>query len=256
MFDTRAVGRKIAAKRKEMNMTQTELADAMGVSFQAVSNWERGNSMPDISKLPELSGLLQITVDELLAEEGSTELVKHILAGDGDVYLKQEKIPPEAMAEVAPILKPEQTESLFESAFPEYSGPAADTRAALQALIAAAPFVSESFLIEKTSLLSVGQDLRDLAGLAPFLSEESLICLLRKFTAEGAELGSLTALAPFLSREAVGDLTESLFDSSQDISALTALAPFLPRDVLQRIAERITKEYGFSYIQGLFPFLT
>lgn len=44
MFDTIAVGRKIAFLRKEQNMTQTELADRMMVSYQAVSNWERGVS--------------------------------------------------------------------------------------------------------------------------------------------------------------------------------------------------------------------
>lgn len=42
------VGRKIVELRKKNNMTQTELADKMNISFQAVSNWERGNSMPDI----------------------------------------------------------------------------------------------------------------------------------------------------------------------------------------------------------------
>ena len=39
----------------------------MGVSYQAVSNWERGNSMPDISKLPELAGIFRVSVDSLLA---------------------------------------------------------------------------------------------------------------------------------------------------------------------------------------------
>jgi DNA-binding transcriptional regulator YiaG len=53
-FSTIMIGKKIANMRKEKNITQMELADAMGVSYQAVSNWERGNSMPDISKLPEL----------------------------------------------------------------------------------------------------------------------------------------------------------------------------------------------------------
>ena len=38
----------------------------MGVSFQAVSNWERGASMPDIGKLPELARALGVSVDELL----------------------------------------------------------------------------------------------------------------------------------------------------------------------------------------------
>lgn len=52
MFNMKQVGKKILMLRKAQNMTQTELADRMDVSFQAVSNWERGNSMPDISKLP------------------------------------------------------------------------------------------------------------------------------------------------------------------------------------------------------------
>ena len=43
MFDMAAVGRKISELRKKNNMTQLELADKMGVSFQAVSNWERGD---------------------------------------------------------------------------------------------------------------------------------------------------------------------------------------------------------------------
>ena len=41
MFNTRTTGKKIAALRKAKNMTQMELADEMGVSYQAVSNWER-----------------------------------------------------------------------------------------------------------------------------------------------------------------------------------------------------------------------
>lgn len=44
MFETTKVGRKIKEARVEQNMTQMNLADAMGVSYQAVSNWERGVS--------------------------------------------------------------------------------------------------------------------------------------------------------------------------------------------------------------------
>ena len=66
MFDTMQVGRRIRQARIEKNMTQMALADAMGVSYQAVSNWERGNAMPDISKLPELCELLGITFETLV----------------------------------------------------------------------------------------------------------------------------------------------------------------------------------------------
>ncbi|MBP3636632.1 MAG: helix-turn-helix transcriptional regulator [Clostridia bacterium] len=44
MFDMARIGATIARHRKENNMTQMELADLMGISFQAVSNWERGVS--------------------------------------------------------------------------------------------------------------------------------------------------------------------------------------------------------------------
>ena len=62
MFDTVKIGRKIAELRKGKNLTQFELADAMGVSFQAVSNWERGNTNPDNSKLAERSEKLGTTL--------------------------------------------------------------------------------------------------------------------------------------------------------------------------------------------------
>ena len=64
MSNMENIGKNIAELRKENNMTQLELADRMGISFQAVSNWERGNSMPDISKLPELADLFSVTVDK------------------------------------------------------------------------------------------------------------------------------------------------------------------------------------------------
>ncbi len=44
-FDMHRIGQTIARLRRERNMTQMALADAMGVSFQAVSNWERGVSL-------------------------------------------------------------------------------------------------------------------------------------------------------------------------------------------------------------------
>lgn len=71
MFDTKEIGRKISEFRKVSNMTQMELADRLNISFQAVSNWERGNSMPDISKLPELAELFGISIDELLGKNQS-----------------------------------------------------------------------------------------------------------------------------------------------------------------------------------------
>ena len=57
---------RLAAARKERNMTQREVAERLNVSFQAVSLWERGETSPDIDKLVEIASLYQVTTDWLL----------------------------------------------------------------------------------------------------------------------------------------------------------------------------------------------
>ena len=108
MFIMNSVGAKISELRKKHNMTQMELADKMNISFQAVSNWERGNSMPDIGKLPELAQLFGVTIDELLGEESP---VIHAVMED---KIEECAITPEELSAVAPILRPEQVDTLFE----------------------------------------------------------------------------------------------------------------------------------------------
>ena len=66
MFDMQKIGNNISRLRKQKQMTQLELADKLNISYQAVSNWERGISMPDISKLGELSELFDVSIDEIL----------------------------------------------------------------------------------------------------------------------------------------------------------------------------------------------
>jgi transcriptional regulator with XRE-family HTH domain len=56
----------IAKLRKAKGITQSELASFLGVSFQAVSKWENGTTMPDIALLPKLSEYFQVSVDEIL----------------------------------------------------------------------------------------------------------------------------------------------------------------------------------------------
>ena len=63
------IGKFIADLRKEKNMTQQELADKLGVTDRAVSNWENGRRLPDYSLLKDLCNILQISVNELFAGE-------------------------------------------------------------------------------------------------------------------------------------------------------------------------------------------
>ncbi|MGN0485920.1 MAG: helix-turn-helix domain-containing protein [Acutalibacteraceae bacterium] len=59
-------GENLKRLRKEKNITQETLADYLGVSFQAVSKWERGETYPDITMLPSLSAFFDVSVDDLL----------------------------------------------------------------------------------------------------------------------------------------------------------------------------------------------
>lgn len=63
------IGKFIAAKRKEKNMTQKQLALKIGVTDRAISKWERGCGCPDVSLLDEVSKALDISVVELLRGE-------------------------------------------------------------------------------------------------------------------------------------------------------------------------------------------
>ncbi|MBQ9624916.1 MAG: helix-turn-helix transcriptional regulator [Clostridia bacterium] len=60
------MGKLIAERRKELGLTQADLADKMGVTDKAVSKWERDLSYPDLSSLPKLAEIFEMSVDELM----------------------------------------------------------------------------------------------------------------------------------------------------------------------------------------------
>lgn len=67
MLNSENIGRFIMDRRKELGLTQQQLADKLHVSFQAVSKWENGTTYPNIEILYDLAILLDVTTDELLS---------------------------------------------------------------------------------------------------------------------------------------------------------------------------------------------
>ena len=63
------VGKFIKEIRQKNNLTQKELADKLGVTFQAVSKWENGKNIPDISLIKEISNLFNVDINEILEGE-------------------------------------------------------------------------------------------------------------------------------------------------------------------------------------------
>ena len=63
------IGQQICYLRKARGLTQADLGERLGASFQAVSKWERGETLPDISLLSTLSDALETTIDNILRIE-------------------------------------------------------------------------------------------------------------------------------------------------------------------------------------------
>ena len=63
------IGKFITERRKNVNLTQMQLAEKLNITDRAVSKWETGRAMPDSSIMLELCDVLQITVNDLLSGE-------------------------------------------------------------------------------------------------------------------------------------------------------------------------------------------
>ena len=87
-------GENIKSLRKTKGLTQEEFANSIGVSFQTVSKWERGDSYPDITILPIISEYFETTVDALLGIDKSKreQKVNEYITMYSELRLKERKI--------------------------------------------------------------------------------------------------------------------------------------------------------------------
>ena len=74
------IGKNIRLRREACGLTQAELAEKLFVSFQAVSAWERGQSVPDLENAVRLASLFGVSVDALL-KDGEREIFVGIDGG-------------------------------------------------------------------------------------------------------------------------------------------------------------------------------
>ena len=95
------ISETIRSLRKEMGITQEELAAAIGVTTQAVSKWERGEGYPDITFLPDIAEYFQVTLDTLcgIDEQQKQEQISSIIHATANAsYEEGVKIAREGLA--------------------------------------------------------------------------------------------------------------------------------------------------------------
>ena len=127
MLNSIKVGNFIMNKRKELGMTQQQLADKLKVSFQAVSKWENGITYPNIEILYELAIALNVTVDEILVgSEKETEGLSYSKAGIDITYtdtIKREMAKNLETSDVRVLNGLGQFASLYDINFPRINEP-------------------------------------------------------------------------------------------------------------------------------------
>lgn len=268
IFDANHIGQQIAAGRKAKNMTQSALADQLNVSYQAVSNWERSQSLPDIDKYAQLASVLELNLDDLIGAEGARTVT----------VMNDEAKPVDArtLAEAAPVMRPKQVEAQVQQLTPN-----------LTTLKEIAPFLRSETLREKVMVQLQQPDFATaLVGLAPFLRADDLEVVIKagvpeddahlpalvklapfrktsqndalahRLMAAGSAPSTVKKLLPFLSRAAVDDLFKKRAEAELTADNLTAMAPFVSEAVLAAHVQQLSRQGEGETARKFMPFLS
>jgi transcriptional regulator with XRE-family HTH domain len=241
MFDMKIIGRKIAMLRKEKNLTQMELADKLNISYQAVSNWERGETMPDISKLPEIAQIFNIPIDEILGNQHSTKIIENIIEDN----LIKDKITVEEFKSVAPLLKPTQVSEVSKGI---------DNINDIDDMIEYLPFISRE-IVDKIAQKSIDNNQILLDDFLPFVSREYADKLVLKAMEKDYTLKDLTGALPFVSKEVADKIAQKITDN--DLILLGDILPFVSREYADKFASRaIEEDYTLKDLADVIPFVS
>ena len=106
MFDVTKFGGYLSRLRKNADMTQSELADRINVTRQAISRYEKGYCFPDVSVLVLLAEIFDVTIDELINSgeptKGETKILGNVAKGNSDIVAEDFR----DILNLAPVLKP------------------------------------------------------------------------------------------------------------------------------------------------------
>lgn len=87
MLDQRKFGQRLRERRKMMGLRQSDVAEGIRVTEQAVSKWEQGDSLPDLENFMLLARLLGVSADELLGVDAGEQIVRRIQVGGAVIEL-------------------------------------------------------------------------------------------------------------------------------------------------------------------------
>ena len=112
--DSMKLGENIRALRLRKRLTQEQVAQQLGVTYQAVSKWENGTNTPDIALLPEIAAFFDVTIDALFHQDAISALDGFPVEDDGVIRIVQ--LRGRQVLKVTPRMSPD--DPAIEIAFP------------------------------------------------------------------------------------------------------------------------------------------
>lgn len=183
MFNIEKFGLNMARLRKEKNLTQSDVAEILNVTRQAVSKWEKGETFPNITLLNSIAELYDINLENLIK---SANLNKHEM----NIISEIAKSPPDEIAEM--LLK---------------------NKLSSEDILSVAPYLESSvFSIIIAGYEKKGIDISYLQKLSQFINDESIKSLLvdTGFSMFDEEL--LEKLIPFLNMDTIEMIFSKIID--------------------------------------------
>lgn len=190
MFDTKKFGGYLSRLRKNTDMTQSELADKLNLTRQAISKYEVGDSFPDVSILVLIADIFGVTLDGLINSgeptRGESLILGNIAFGNTDVIA-------ESVADIVNL----------------------------------APLLRPSILTKMAGGLSKqGIDISNIVKLAEYLNDDGVITLLENATFDTINDDLLEKLIPFLDDKSKGTIFQKILDCEMDWHMIKALLPY------------------------------
>jgi len=190
MFDTRKFGGYLSRLRKNADMTQSDLANQLNLTRQAVSRYELGDSFPDISILVRIADIFGVTLDELVNSGEPTHNESLILrrAALGEAEAAGGNV--EEIINLAPLLKPSVVGKLA------------------------------------AGLSRQGIDISSIVTLAEYLNDESVLALLENASFERVDDLLLEKIVPLLDEKSKAVIIYKIFDGEMDWHMLRVVLPY------------------------------
>ena len=192
MFDIKRFGAYISRLRKKADMTQSELAERLNLTRQAISKYECGDSFPDISILIEIADVFGITLDELISSGHPTLKEAAILecAVEGqDICDELDKQCISDIVNIAPLLKPSLLDKMAKG------------------------------------LAKHGIDISSIVSLAEYINDDAVVKLLENATYDTINKNLLERLIPFLDGNSISIIFQKILEGELDYKLIRIMLP-------------------------------